>query len=151
MKILFSALTLLVLSTGAHAQTTANRVTTCGSGTPPAGNSSVYMDVNGNLCGVSTPGQLTIVPLDAATVTTGGTAVTALAAGHRNKGGWIHNPSTASIKLCINEQGTASGTSSAGPLTCILPGQTYQIAPASGAVSVISSDSAHPFSGQGFN
>ncbi len=143
-------LTALFWVAGAHAQT-ANRVTSCGSGSPPTGNSSVYMDANGNLCGVTTPGPLTLVPLDISTVTTGGTAVTALAAGHHNKGGWIHNPSTATIKLCINEQGVASGTSSSGPTTCILPGQTYQLSPNTGAVSVISSDSAHVFSGQGFN
>lgn len=92
----------------------------------------------------------TIVPLDVSTVTTGGTAVTALAAGHRTAGGWIQNPSTATINLCINEVGTASGTTSAGSLTCIVPGQTYNLAAAAGAVSVISSDSSHPFSGYGF-
>ena len=113
-------------------------------------------DLNGNQFGTGypfpvAPGTLALVPLDISIVTTGGTAVTALAAGHRNKGGWIHNPSTATIKLCVNEQGTAAGTSSSGPTTCILPDQTYQLSPNGGAVSVISSDSAHVFSGQGFN
>ena len=113
-------------------------------------------DLNGNQFGTGypfpvAPGLLIPVPLDISTVTTGGTAVVALAAGHHNKGGWIHNPSTATIKLCINEQTTASGTSSSGSTTCILPDQTYQISPSGGAVSVISSDSAHIFSGQGFN
>lgn len=92
----------------------------------------------------------TFVPLDVATVTTGGTAVTALTAGHRTAGGWIQNPPSATINLCINEVTTASGTTSAGSLTCIVPGQTYNLAPGSAAVSVISSDSAHPFSGFGF-
>lgn len=97
------------------------------------------------------PGSRTIIPLDISTVTTGGTAVTALIAGHRTAGGFLLNPSGATINLCINEQGTASGTTSAGALTCIQPGQTYTLVPAAGAVSVITSDSSHPFSGEGLN
>lgn len=100
---------------------------------------------------VTVPGPLQIVPLDVSTITTGGTAVTALAAGERTAGGWIQNPSTATINLCINEVGTASGTTSAGSLTCIVPGQIYTLAPSIGPVSVVSSDSAHPFSGYGFH
>jgi len=99
----------------------------------------------------SSPGSRTIVPLDVSTVTTGGTAVTALTAGHRTAGGFLLNPIGATINLCINEQGTASGTTSSGALTCIVPGQTYNLTPAAGAVSVITSDSSHPFSGQGLN
>lgn len=97
------------------------------------------------------PGTRTIVPLDVSTVTTGGTAVTALTAGHRTAGGFLLNPVGATINLCINEQGTASGTTSAGALTCIVPGQEYNLTPAAGAVSVVTSDSAHPFSGYGLN
>lgn len=97
------------------------------------------------------PAPLTIVPLDVSTVTTGGTAVTALAAGHRAAGGFIQNPPSATVNLCINEQGAASGTTSAGATTCIVPGQSYTLTSAAGAVSVISSDSAHPFSGYGLN
>jgi hypothetical protein len=95
------------------------------------------------------PSARTIVPLDISTVTTGGTAVTALNAGHRTAGGFLYNPIGATINLCINEQGTASGTTSAGALTCIQPGQAYTLAPNTGAVSVITSDSSHPFSGYG--
>jgi hypothetical protein len=93
----------------------------------------------------------TMVPLDVATVTTGGTAVVALLAGHRTLGGWLQNPPNATVNLCINEFGTASGTASAGSTTCIIPGQTYTLTPSAKAVSVISSDSAHTFSGCGFN
>lgn len=96
------------------------------------------------------PAPLPIVPLDINTVTTGGTAVTALNANHRIAGGWIQNPSTATVNLCINESGTASGTTTQGSLVCIVPGQTYTLAPSQNAVSVISSDSAHPFGGEGF-
>ena len=91
-----------------------------------------------------------LTPLDVATVTTGGTAVTALLPQHRSSGGWIYNPPTATVNLCINEIGTASGTTSAGNTTCIVPGQTYVLtASSNNPVSVISSDSAHPFSGYG--
>jgi hypothetical protein len=88
-------------------------------------------------------------PLDASIVTTGGTPVTALVAGNRTSGGWIANPSTATTVLCINEQGAATITAQ-GATFCIVPGQSYSLAPSKNAVSVVSSDSAHPFSGIGF-
>jgi hypothetical protein len=99
----------------------------------------------------TTPAAVTLVTLDASAVTTGGTAVVALAAAHRNKGGWLFNPSTATVALCINEIATAAGTTSAGNLTCIAPGQTYLLSPSPNAVSVVASDSAHAFSGYGWN
>jgi hypothetical protein len=92
---------------------------------------------------------LVLTTLDIATVTTGGTAVTALTAGHRTSGGWIMNPGTATANLCINERGTAT-TTAGGDVSCIAPGQTYLLAANSGAVSVVSSDGPHPFSGYGF-
>ena len=90
-----------------------------------------------------------IVPLDVATVTTGGTAVVALTQNHRSGGGWLQNPPSATVNLCINERGTAVGTTSSGDTTCIIPGQSYVLVPNAGPVSVISSDSSHPFSGYG--
>lgn len=98
----------------------------------------------------TTPGSRTIVPLDVATVTTGGTAVTALAAGHRSAGGWLYNPATATVNLCINEVAAASGTTTASSLICIPPDRTYNLTPSANAVSVVSSDSAHPFGGMGY-
>lgn len=95
--------------------------------------------------------RFVLVPLDVATVTTGGTAVTALLAGHKTNGGWIQNPIGATTNLGINEIGTATGTTSNGNTTFIIPGGVYQLAPSGDAVSVITSDSAHPFSGMGFN
>jgi hypothetical protein len=89
------------------------------------------------------------VTLDVKTVTTGGAAVTAIANGHRTAGGFIQNP-TGAVALCINEIGTATGATSSGDTTCIAGGATYTVAPAIGPVSVISSDSSHPFSGYGF-
>ena len=97
------------------------------------------------------PVSLLLVPLDVSTVTTGGTAVTALVAGHRNAGGWLYNPPTATVNLCVNEIAVAAGTTSNGNLTCIVPGQTLLLTPSTNAVSVISSDSAHNFSGYGWN
>jgi hypothetical protein len=107
--------------------------------------------VTGGASGTVTPGSLTLVPLDVSTVTTGGTAVTALTAGHRTKGGFLVNPENATINLCINEQAAASGTVSAAALVCIAPSQAYTLAPSSLGVSVVTSDSAHPFAGQGYN
>lgn len=98
---------------------------------------------------VTAIGPQTIVPLDVAVVTTGGTAVTAIAVGHRTAGGWIMNPKGALADLCINEVATASGTTSAGSLTCVPPGATYLVTPSAGSVSVVSSDSNHAFSGLG--
>lgn len=95
--------------------------------------------------------RFVLIPLDVATVTTGGTAVTALLAGHKTNGGWLQNPIGATTNLGINELGIATGTTSNGNTTFIVPGATYQLAPSGDAVSVISSDSAHPFSGYGFN
>jgi hypothetical protein len=111
--------------------------------------------INGAQIDVTNPmpskaGEVTLVALDVATVTTGGTAVTALSANHRTAGGWICNPATATVNLGINEIGTATGTTSAGSTTFIAPGQTYTLAPSTNAVSVISSDSSHPFSGYGW-
>lgn len=122
-----------------------------------SGNSQRYDTLGGACVAISAattvitvgPSQRTLVALDVTTVTTGGTAVTALTAGHRTAGGFIQNPPSATVNLCLNELGTASGTTSAGSTTCILPGQSYSLAAAAGAVSVISSDSAHPFAGYG--
>lgn len=98
---------------------------------------------------LTVPGVITIVTLDIKTVTTGGTAVIAIASGNRTAGGFLQNPKGASADLCINEVGTASGTTSSGDTTCIAAGNSYNVAPGIGPVSVISSDSSHPFSGYG--
>lgn len=97
----------------------------------------------------TSPGARTLVTLDVKTVTTGGTAVTAIAIGNRTAGGLLCNPVGATINMGINEIGTAAGTTSSGDTTFIVPGQCYNVAPAASAVSVITSDSAHPFSGYG--
>ena len=94
------------------------------------------------------PVPVNLAPLDANTVTTGGTAVTAVNHYNRLKGGWLQNPSTATTNLCINEMDAqAATTTPGGNVTCIVPGQTYLLAPSGNSVSVVSSDSAHPFSG----
>ena len=98
----------------------------------------------------TTPGEMLVLPLDIAIVTTGGVAVTALNVGHRSAGGWIANPIGAITPLCINEAGTAAGTVSAGSVTCIAPGQSYSLVASNGPVSVVASDASHPFSGYGF-
>ena len=162
--ILLTLLALVLLApVESRAQTTVTGKvvgSTCGAQSYTTGTPQyIPMNTLGNLCidasgggstaVTTTPGQRTLVPLDISTVTTGGTAVTALNVGHRTAGGWLLNPIGATVNLCINEQGTASGTTSSGNTTCILPGQAYTLAPAAGAVSVITSDSSHPFSGMG--
>ena len=102
------------------------------------------------MTGSAQAATVVVLSLDVATVTTGGTAVTAIAAGHRSSGGWIQNPNVATVNLCINEKGTATGTTSAGDTICIVPGQVYLLAASGNAVSVVSSDSAHPFAGYGW-
>lgn len=123
------------------------------SGTPSANVVTVQGPTSGGTpiptTATTTPGQRTLVTLDVKTVTTGGTAVNAISAGHRTAGGFLTNPVGATVALCINEIGTATGTVSSGDTTCITPGQSYGVAAAAGAVSVISSDSSHPFSGYG--
>ena len=98
---------------------------------------------------MTVPGPVTLVPLDVATVTTGATAVIALQPGNKTGGGWIKNPEGSAQPLCINELGTASGTVSSGSTVCIAAGATYTLTPSIGSVSVVSSDSAHPFAGLG--
>ena len=118
---------------------------------------AVYQTAQGALCayivgGQGAPYTPTQNSLDVATVATGGTAVVAITAGHRTAGGVISNPSTATINLCVNEFGTASGTttgSQSGKLFCLVPGQSYNLQPSALGVSVISSDSSHPFFGYG--
>lgn len=98
------------------------------------------------------PGQVTLVALDASSVVTANTPVTALLAGHRTAGGWICNPTTApsGASLGINEIGTASGSTSSGSTTFIAPGQTYTLSPSANAVSVTSTQNNHVFSGYGW-
>jgi hypothetical protein len=169
---LFAMLLLVCAGMGVARAQMAEVVTTCGLITLPVNSSTAswhfYMDATGNLCVTggsgggggavtnagtfavqSSPGARTIVTLDVATVTTGGTAVTALTAGHKTAGGWIQNPPSATINLCLAEIGTAAGATSAGNTVCITPGQSYGLTPSSGAVSVISSDNSHPFAGYG--
>lgn len=152
---------ILPLAASAQVPSLALVVTSCGS-VPSAyivgTQRPLTIDVNGNFCGtmsgggstITTPGQRVIVPLDVSTVTTGGTPVTALAVGHKTAGGFVYNPIGATINLCVSEQGTASGTVSSGATTCLQPGQAYILTPSAGAVSVVTSDSAHAFSGQGY-
>ena len=91
---------------------------------------------------------LTIVPLDVSSVTTGGTAVTALNAGHATAGGFIVTANAAGI--CVDQRttaGTATGTPSS--TTCVAQNQVFNLVPNPGAVSVNSTASSVPFGGEG--
>jgi hypothetical protein len=64
MRWFLAALACVIVTGSAHAQW-AQRIPTCGTGSPPAGTSPLYMDVNGNLCtsggGGGGGGNVTIV------------------------------------------------------------------------------------------
>lgn len=140
----------LMLAAHAHAETAQVMPNGCGQAGYPSvqGAQQLTQDPSGRAC-VSR--RVTLVPLRVSTVTTGGVAVTALGAGDRTEGGFLVNPVAATVDLCINEQTTASGTTTAGALICIAGGQSYWLAPSALGVSVVTSDSAHAFGGQGFN
>ena len=97
----------------------------------------------------TTPGPRQIISLDIKTVTAANVAVLAINPGNRTAGGWIQNPPTATVNLCYNELSTAVGFLSNGDTTCIIPGQSAIISASQLGLSVISSDSNHPFSGYG--
>ncbi len=94
--------------------------------------------------------QTTPAPPDISTVTTSGVAVNAFSAGHCARGCYIFNPVTASVRLCGNGVTTASGTDTNAATICVVPGQSLVFPPRSGAISVVSSDSAHTFGGEGY-
>ena len=87
---------------------------------------------------------------DISTVTTGGIAVNAFSATHCARGCIVGNPKGATVDLCANGTAAASGTVSFQALICIPPGQQYGFTARANAISVISSDSAHPFWGEGY-
>jgi len=96
----------------------------------------------------TTPGQRTIVLLDVSTVTTGGTAVTALATGHASAGGFIVTSNAAG--LCVDQYqtaGTVTGTPSS--TACVAMNVPYQLVPSAHAVSVNSTASGVALGGEG--
>ena len=99
---------------------------------------------------VPAPYKFTPAAPDIATITTGGTAVNAFSAGHCSGGCIIVNPKGATVDLCVNGISTASGTTTAGALICIPPGQQFGFTPRATAISAVSSDSSHPFGGEGY-
>jgi hypothetical protein len=90
----------------------------------------------------------TIVALDVSSVTTGGTAVTALATGHATAGGYLVTANAAGI--CV-DQVTTAGTVTGTPSTtaCVAQNQPFYLVPANHAVSVNSSASTVSFGGEG--
>lgn len=99
---------------------------------------------------ITQPSQPTAVDPDVSTVTTGGTAVNAFAAGNCAKGCFVVNNWAATTKLCGRSTGTASGTDNNGGTSCVGAGQTLTFAPTAAAISVVTSDNNHPFSGTGY-
>jgi len=149
MRFLWFALVLLSPAS-VWAQTGYIRIPTCNTASPPQGSSQGYMDQNGNICGqaATKPGGLTIIPLDIATVTTGGTAVTALNAGHAAAGGWLATANSAGI--CV-DQVTTAGTTTGTPSStgCVAQNVPFYLVPSTHAVSVNSSGSSVSLGGEG--
>jgi len=153
MRSLWIAVFLLFAPLAAHAQSTPNPVSTwcassaAGPWTPCVGSGGGSPSSPSYI----KPGTYTEVPLDIATTTSANVAVAALSAGHRSAGGWIQNPPTATTVICVNTITTAAFSSGAciGSNNAISPGQVFNIPANANAVSVVSSDATHPFSGEG--
>ncbi len=72
-------------------------------------------------------------PLDANTIATGGTAITAIAAGHARRGGVL--ASAIASGFCYSLVGDA-GTATSGNTICVASGTIVSLPPTTGAVSV---------------
>ena len=92
------------------------------------------------------PPLYTLIPLDVGSVTTGGTAVAALAAGHATAGGFVVTSNAAGI--CINQRGTAV-TSTTGDTACVAQNVPFYLVPSKNAVSVNSASSSVTIAGYG--
>lgn len=146
MRILALLAALLFGIPAAHAQSSAGQAVTG------------YLDANGKFVqyGASSGGGSAVVPapmnvvsLDVSSVTTGGTAVTALLATHANHGGFLVTANAAGI--CVNSAGGAAGTSTSGDTICVGQNIPYSIPPTANAISVNSSASSVTFAGNGLN
>lgn len=87
------------------------------------------------------------ISLDVATVTTGGTPVTAINAGHAVCGGVLVTSNAAG--MCVNQNGDA-GTATAGDTICVAQNVPYYVIPSAKAVSVNSTASSVAIGGYGF-
>lgn len=94
------------------------------------------------------------VALDAASVATAGTAVTALAPGHHGHGGWLRN-CNASGTLYVNDNGAATQTET-GSNAALYPGeggqgQRYDVPAGLATISVTGSQNGMTICGEGYN
>ena len=91
-----------------------------------------------------------IVPLDASTVVTGGTAITALKNGHAIHGGTLITGNTAG--MCVDQTQTA-GTVTGTPSTtvCVPAATPFYLVPNNHSVSVNSTASSVAIAGWGQN
>lgn len=147
-KIVIAAAAIAALWCGGAQAQNAQRVANCGNGNSPVGAGPLSQDANGNLCVRN--GAAVIVPLAVSTVTTAGTAVTALAAGQRTAGGYLVTSNAAGI--CVSENGTAgtaTGYTGSVMTVCVAANQPYNLLANAGAVSVNSTASNVAFSGYG--
>lgn len=150
---LWVVLALALAPLAAQGQTTANQdvlgyFTTSGC---PGGASVCWKPYDTTGAGIPTvnsPSTRTIVPLDISSVTTGGTAVNALSAGHATAGGFLVTANAAG--MCVNQQG-AAGTATSGATVCVAQNQAFTLVPSAAAVSVNSTASSVTIGGEGLN
>lgn len=114
-----------------------------------AGSAQGVQGVTGGVPMQTRPSTRTIVPLDVSAIGTGGTAVTALTAGHATAGGKLVTANAAG--LCVDQHGTA-GTVTGTPSTtmCVPQNVVFDLVPSAGAVSV-NSTAAAAIGGEGLN
>lgn len=150
--LLAAAASLLLVARAPLAQAQdASVVASCGSITLPVGyaQAPVVQNTSGQLCTVAsvTIASAVVTPTDkAGTLTTGGTAQTAIAANASRKGWCIQNPTTATEVLYVRS-GTAATTATgvvlaAGAQACNPSGIIDQ-----GIISVIAATTGHTWLG----
>ncbi len=102
------------------------------------------------LAGSARAQTYSIIPLDASTVVTGGTAITALNVGHALHGGTLATSNAAG--MCVDQTQTA-GTATGTPSTtvCVPASTPFYLVPNNHSVSVNSTGSGVSIGGWGQN
>lgn len=142
MRLYVTALIALIMSIGARASAEQAAQSYILNGPAPG----TIVGPSNPLSVITKPGGTTQVPLDIATVATGGTAVNALFAGHATEGGLLITANAAG--MCVNQIGTA-GTTTSGNTICVPANVSYGLLPSPNAVSVNSTGSNVALAGNG--
>lgn len=137
-----------------HARAQASGVASCGGETIPPGYGNTYptVDATGRLCDNGSGGSVIVNPVvvtptdKSGTVTSGGTAQTAIALNTSRKGWCITNPPTATENLQVRSGAVATSTTgiaiAPGQQACNPPGLIDQ-----GLISVLGATTSHAWLG----